>query len=331
MIGKITIGKSFKGCLLYCLNDKLQDKNKEEVMKDRAEVIFFNQCYGNQKELTQQFNEVRQLNSKLAKPVLHITLSLAPGEQLPKEKLMEMCQDCAKDIGFKNNQYVVIHHKDTSHQHLHIVANRIGFDKRTVSDSNNFQKIAAYCRKMEMKFDLTQVLNPRKFLPKEQRNIPRQDVRKEQLKMYIQHALQQVNNYKQFELKMKALGYQVLKARGISFIDDKNVKIKGSEVGFSLMKIEKTLALKKESESRETIKEFKQESVQKQQSKDTQQPFSAAYKLLVKKEETTPKIEFQKKITELVYDITKPDNVPEQFIPGLLKKRRVKKRRKPNL
>ena len=331
MIGKITIGKSFKGCLLYCLNDKLQDPQKEQVMKDRAEILLFNQCYGNQKELIQQFNEVRQLNPKLSKPVLHITISLVPGEQLPKEKLIELCQDCAKNMGFENNQYVAIYHKDTNHQHLHIVANRIGFDKRTVSDSNNFQKIAAYCRKMEMKFKLTPVLSPRQFLRKEQRNIPRQDVRKEQLKKNIQQTLQHVNNYQQFELKMKALGYQVLKARGISFIDDKKVKIKGSEVGFSLMKVEKLLALKKESESRETIKEFEQEVLQKQQDKDIRQPFSATPKLLFKKQETTSKMEFQKQMTELIDNLIKPENISEQFIPVLLKKRRVKKRRKPNL
>jgi hypothetical protein len=331
MIGKITIGKSFKGCLLYCLNDKLQDKNKEEVMKDRAEILLFNQCYGNQKELIQQFNEVRQLNSKLSKPVLHITLSLVPGEELPKEKMIELCQDCAKDMGFENNQYVAIHHKDTHHQHLHIVANRIGFDKCTVSDSNSFQKIAAYCRKMELKFNLTPVLSPRQFLRKEQRNIPQQDARKEPLKKNIQQTLQQVSNYQQFELKMKALGYQVLKARGISFIDDKKVKIKGSSVGFSLMKIEKTLALKKESESRETTKKFEAEVLRKQQGKDTRQPISATPKLLFKKPEITSKMEFQKQITELIDNLIKPENIPEQFISGLLKKRRDKKRRKPNL
>ncbi len=79
MIGKITIGKSFKGCLLYCLNDKLPKQAKEQIMKDRAEILLFNQCYGNQKDLISQFNEVRQLNPKLSKPVLHITLSLVPG------------------------------------------------------------------------------------------------------------------------------------------------------------------------------------------------------------------------------------------------------------
>ena len=321
----------WKGGNTRGFSNQLQDQKQEQVMKDRAEILLFNQCYGNQKELIQQFNEVRQQNSKLAKPVLHITLSLAWGEQLSKDKLMQLCQDCAKDMGFENNQYVAIHHKDTNHQHLHIVANRIGFDKRTVSDSNNFQKMASYCRKMELKFNLTQVLNPRKFLPKEQWNIPRQDGRKEQLKKNIQQTLQHVNNYQQFELKMKALGYRVLKARGISFIDDKKVKIKGSEVGFSLMKIEKILSLKKESESRETIKEFEQEVLQKQHDKNIRQPFSATPKQVFKKQETTPKMGFQKQITELIDNLIKPENISEQFIPGLLKKRRVKKRRKPNL
>jgi hypothetical protein len=76
------------------------------------------------------------LNRKLSKPVLHVTLSLSPGENLSKDKLMEMSEHCAKDLGFENNQYIAIAHCDTNHQHLHIIANRIGFDKQTVSDSN---------------------------------------------------------------------------------------------------------------------------------------------------------------------------------------------------
>ena len=49
---------------------------------------------------------------------------------------------------------------------------------------------------------------------------------------------------------MTALGYQILKVRGIIFTDQKKVKIKGSEVGFSLAKIEKIFALKQEQEKR---------------------------------------------------------------------------------
>ena len=51
MIGKIIIGKSFGGCISYCLNDKLQQPTGEAVMENRAEVLLYNQCYGNEKEL----------------------------------------------------------------------------------------------------------------------------------------------------------------------------------------------------------------------------------------------------------------------------------------
>src|SRR3982751_6919489 len=101
MIGKIMTGKSFRGCLGYCLHDKLADQKKNQpAMENRAEVILYNECFGTDKELIQQFNEVRQLNAKVAKPVLHITLSLSKGESLPTYKLVEMAEDCARDLGF---------------------------------------------------------------------------------------------------------------------------------------------------------------------------------------------------------------------------------------
>ena len=51
MIGKIIIGESFGGCIRYCLNDKQQQPIGELVMENRAEVLLYNQCYGNEKEL----------------------------------------------------------------------------------------------------------------------------------------------------------------------------------------------------------------------------------------------------------------------------------------
>src|SRR6266536_1622973 len=93
MIGKIIIGKSFKGCINYCLEDKTQKEGEKLVIKNRAELFAYNQCFGNKQELIRQFNEVRQLNPKLSKPVLHITLSLAPEEKLSKATLTDMVED----------------------------------------------------------------------------------------------------------------------------------------------------------------------------------------------------------------------------------------------
>ncbi len=239
---------------------KVQKDDQELVMKDRAEVLLYNKCFGNQKELVEQFTDVRQLNSKLSKPVFHIALSLDPEDQLRKDKLMEMCEQCAKEMGFENNQYIAVSHIDTGHQHLHIVANRIGYDGKVVSDSHNYKKIAQYCRKMELKYDLKQVLSPRKYLSQEQRIIPRHDQRKERLQQDIQQVLSKSANYQQFEQQMKEKGYQITKGRGILFTDEKKVKVKGSEVGYPLQKIEKILQLQQQ------LQQVKEDKAKQEQS-----------------------------------------------------------------
>jgi hypothetical protein len=268
MIGKIMIGKSFNGCISYCMENKKQKTPENIYQMNRAEVLLFSQCFGNTKELIQQFNEIRQLNQKLSKPVLHITLSLPPSERLEKSKLINMVQDCAKDFGFENNQFIAISHNDTAHQHLHIVANRIGFDKKTVSDSNSYKKMAAYCRKMEIKYNLQKVLSPKKFLAKELRKISRIDSRKEAIKKDIQDALLVSKTYLDFERQMQQKKYQIIKGRGIAFIDKKGVYVKGSEVGYSLVTIQKILQQSPEqkrtfiSGQQERDNNFKKESQQ---------------------------------------------------------------------
>ncbi len=138
---------------------------------------------------------------------------------------------------------------------MHIVANRVGLDSKVASDSNNYRRIALFCRSIEKEYRLTQVLSPRAFLSPKERLIPRHDSRKEKLKNDIANILnkEQVNNYELFAQRMQALGYRIERGRGIGFIDEKRVRIKGSEVGFSLMTIEKILRLKNEITIKENI------------------------------------------------------------------------------
>lgn len=242
MIGKVIIGKSFGGCLRYCLEDKKMKNGIDKmIMKNRAEILKYNLCFGDKVELIQQFNEVKRLNAKQSKPVMHITLSLAPGERLSKQLLTEIANHCAEDLGFDKNQFIAVEHNDTEHQHFHIVVNRIDFDGKTLSDSNNYKKISDFCRKMEKRFQLIQVLSPTKFLSAEQKNLPRHDNRKERLRMIIAQSLNSSKNYGEFAGKMKVGGYEIIKGRGISFIDKQAVKVKGSELGFSMEKINEQL------------------------------------------------------------------------------------------
>jgi hypothetical protein len=228
---------------------KQQLSQKDHLQhKDRAEVLFYNQCFGNKDELTRDFKEVAKLSKRVEKPVFHFSLRLAPGEVLSKDKLMEIGRECAKEFGVVDNQYICVLHKDTKEQHIHIVANRVGFNGKVASDSNSYKRMAALCRRLEKQYNLQQVLSPRAFLSVKERQLPRHDSRKEKLKIDIRQTLELVRSYPEFEQKMQVLGYKVIKGRGISFIDDKKVKTKGSEVGFSLSKIEQILSVKQKLE-----------------------------------------------------------------------------------
>jgi hypothetical protein len=146
-------------------------------------------------------------------------------------------------LGFEKNQFIALTHKDTGHLHLHIVVNRVDFDGKTLSDSNNYKKIAAYCRKMELQYNLKQVLSPRAFLSKEMSVTPRLDSRKEVMKTDIRISLLKSQTFSEFESMMKQRNYEVIKGRGVAFRDQKKMYAKGSEVGYSLSKIENILQL----------------------------------------------------------------------------------------
>ncbi|MEZ0183745.1 relaxase/mobilization nuclease domain-containing protein [Flavobacterium oncorhynchi] len=266
MIGRVSIGSSFYHCISYCLEDKKelsQEKKRALAMqdrlqyKDRAEVLEYNNCFGNKYELTQQFKDVRKLSRRVEKPMLHLNLRLAPDDTLTKEQLREVGRECAKEFGIADNQYICVLHKDTKEQHIHIAANRVGFNGKVANDSNSYKRMSELCRRLEKKYSLQEVLSPSAFLSPKDRLLPRHDSRKEKLKVDIQQTLKYANSYLGFERQMKDLGYKVLKGRGISFIDDKKVKIKGSEVGFSLTKIEKILRQKQQLAIKNTGEEKK--------------------------------------------------------------------------
>lgn len=255
MIGHVSIGKSAYHCISYCLEDKrgLTEEQKAKLSaeeklqhQNRAEVLFYNQCFGNKKELASQFRDVQKLSRRCEKPVLHLSLRLAPGENLNKAQLSEIGRAAAEEFGIGDHQYICVLHKDTKEQHIHIAANRVGFDGKATKDGNSYKRMSALCRKLEKQYGLQEVLSPRAFLPPSERRIARHDSRKEMLKSDIRNSLEKSVSYPEFEKQMKSLGYQIIKGRGISFIDNKKVKIKGSEVGFSLAKIEKILELKRQ-------------------------------------------------------------------------------------
>jgi hypothetical protein len=278
MIGKVFTGKSAYHCLSYCLEDKreLSEEQKAKLSqedglahKNRAEVLEYNYCFGDKHELSEQFKEVRRLKKNVEKPVFHLSMRLANGDKLTNEQWREVAREAAKEFQFDKNQYVVILHRDTQQPHIHIVANRISYEGKTASDSNSYLRMAQLCRRMEQKYHLQEVQSPRRFLSPKERQAPRRDERKERLKEKITGALKGSRDFQEFEKRIAAEGYRVDKGRGIAFEDDKKVRIKGSEVGYSLSTIEKILAENRRLQFKESLdhqQKFK-ESIRQGQSK----------------------------------------------------------------
>jgi len=172
MIGKVTTGASFYHCISYCLEDKrkLSDEQKKQLSlqegfqhKGRAEILEYNRCFGDKQELTEQFRDVAKLSRRVEKPVMHLSIRAAPGDQLTTEQWREIGQAAAKEFGLDDHQFICVLHKDTKQPHIHVVGNRVGYDGKVASDSNSYARMAALCRRLEKEYDLKQVLSPVAF------------------------------------------------------------------------------------------------------------------------------------------------------------------------
>jgi len=298
---------------------------------DRAEVLFYNKCFGNKYELASQFRDVEKLSKRVEKPVLHMSLRLAPGEQLSKDQLMEIGLECAREFGVADNQYICVLHKDTKEQHIHIAANRVGFDGKVASDSNNYKRMAALCRRLEKEYQLKEVLSPRAFLSPKERLLPRHDSRKEKLKTDIRQTLEKVHSFGEFERKMQELGYKVIKGRGISFIDKKKVKIKGSEVGFAWAKIEKILNVKQQLQTKVAEQRRFERGAEQQIGKERAVTVVEKYRqqtrldAMIDRSPLLPVIEgFCKVLDELLKPEYISDSMPYEFTYEGYKRRRKK-------
>ena len=181
----------------------------------------------------------------------------------------------------------------------------------------------------EQKYQLQKILSPQPFLPANERQMARFDTRKEALKNHITTALKTATNYQQFEAMMKAKNYTVLKGRGISFTDEKKVKIKGSEVGFSLIKIEKILAQKQLPATQKLLEKKIPKKPLELLSKRSAETGTPASPMLHKQQDSVATIE--KEITKIAAELLKPEILPDAIVPEWLKKKREKKRKRPRL
>lgn len=151
MIGKTSIGRSFKGCCAY---------NMQKVEMGKGEV-FLSQGVRDYEQGAMVADFVRQakMNPDLSRSVWHTALSFDPKDEARLRADPQLMQAVARayltGMGLDQSQYVVIRHDDTGHSHFHIIANRVANDGQTVSDGHNYSRSETLLRRIEQTYQLT--------------------------------------------------------------------------------------------------------------------------------------------------------------------------------
>ena len=146
MLAKQVKGRDFHGCLAYVLG------------KAGAIKIGGNVRGRDPLALSHEFLQPIHDRSHLTRLVYHCALSLPPGEILEDWTWRKITKDYLEAMGFKYSQYILVRHTDTDHhQHVHIVANRVGMDGKTVSESFDHFRCQTVVRAIEEAYNLQPV------------------------------------------------------------------------------------------------------------------------------------------------------------------------------
>lgn len=145
MIAKLHKGKGFRAVLEYSFR------------VSKGYLLDSNMGGTNPRELSKEFNQIRQLRPEIKRPMHFTSLSLAPGESLSDQDWTNIAKRYVVDMGFKDNQYLAVRHTDTKHSHIHIIINRISLTGKLTSDSKDYARQETIMRQVEQEYELSRV------------------------------------------------------------------------------------------------------------------------------------------------------------------------------
>ncbi len=226
-----SIGKSFGGCVRYCME------------KEKSEVLFAEGLrIDTPAHMTQDFNMVRTINPDLGKAVWHTSVSFAPEDT--GKVTAELMEAIARDYAtkFKVEQYAVIRHKDAPHEHFHIIANRVGYDGKTISDQYCASRGVELSHRLEKKYELHQQKGKR-LEKTHMEKLHGKDKAKYEIYEAVQKELPKSKSIEDLQTKLQTHGINtVVKEQGLSFAKGiQHFKASAVDKDFGLKTIENIL------------------------------------------------------------------------------------------
>jgi len=155
MTANMIKGKGFRGALRY---------NLEKVSKGAAEVLDHSFIDISEKTILKEIQMIKVMRPNLQKFFYHTSINFPPTEDLSNERMKWIGQEYLKESGFTQHQYIMFRHRDADHPHLHILINRIGYDGKVLSDSNDFARCEKILRDLEKRHNLTEVISSKQAM-----------------------------------------------------------------------------------------------------------------------------------------------------------------------
>ena len=129
--------------------------------KLKAEMIDRHLLLGNNaREIEREFKLCHNLNGRCKNNTVAVIISPEPteGKRLSDNDYRRIASHFLKLMEMDGHQAVVYKHTDKDHTHLHIYANRIGFDGKAIKDNFIGKKAQLQARKIAQEMGLTTAL-----------------------------------------------------------------------------------------------------------------------------------------------------------------------------
>ena len=151
MVAKISVGNSLYGALAY---------NGEKINEAKGRLLTANRIYNDGSgtvdihRAMEDFLSFMPAQSRVEKPVVHISLNPHPEDVLTDTELQDIAREYLEKMGYDNQPYLVFKHEDINRHHLHIVTVRVDENGRSIDTRNNFYRSKQITRELEQKYGL---------------------------------------------------------------------------------------------------------------------------------------------------------------------------------
>ena len=239
MMAKITKGSAFAGAVKYIFDP---EKQTELLAAEGVRLK-------NVESVARSFEAQRQLNTRVTRPVGHISLdfSAQDRQRLDNTTMVAIAREYMERMGIRDTQFIIGRHHDREHSHIHLLYNRVDNNGRTISDQHDRTRSTKICRELTEKHGL--------YISSGKENVKRQRLREPDAPKYriydalVRHVPQS-RSWNELQNRLQAEGIEIgfktkgstSQVEGVRFTMN-NLSFNGSKVDrqFSYSKIDYAL------------------------------------------------------------------------------------------